>query len=156
MGIYSNGSKRIHPWPAEIDVFYPYLNLYEWSEKYWNGLLLQRSIPSTFYNIANVKAAGWLAAWDLNITEMDRIYFESFYQSGRDMFVCNPTLIGNYKKYPTRMYCYNYTPNAFDGYYRQDEIGYVYNREKPTVDILIAFATILFVTGGFGEYIDSA
>ena len=149
--VTSPSVNRSYPWPPEINLFYPYINLYEFTEDHWKGLLLQQSFDFVSQNFTNIRGAGWIAVWTYNYTLVNDYYYKYYDGTKKQMFICNPVLVANYKEHPNDINCFNYTPKTSDYLDKLNDLGYVYNSEKPMVDIMIALTTVLVVFGAFGK-----
>ena len=133
--------------PSEIDLIYPYINLYEFT-----ALLLHQSFQFLLHNFTNIPGTGWISVWTQNLTLLKDYYYKYYDETKNHMLICNPELVGNYKGNSSSINCYNYTPS-----YRDDILdkisyfGYVYNSEKPMVDVMITFAMVMVMFGAFGK-----
>ena len=70
------------------------------------------------------------------------------------MFICVPEVFGKSPDWLTweqTWLCGNYTPQLTEDSHKLKEFGFVYNIEKPMVDISIGLATIITTIGVPGK-----
>ena len=140
------------PWHPDIHWYHEYLNLSSVGPDIWDGLHLGVLTSYARYNESH-PAVKWFAGVVTNYTLLDDLYYKEYEGTGRNMFGCTPQIFGHYPDYITferKFRCGNYTPAQRAHLSRMDEWGFVYNREKPFVDICIgiaAFVTIFGVPG---------
>ena len=96
----------------------------------------------------------WIAAIVPNVTAWDQLYKKEYEGTGRPLFVCTPNVVGKYPdwfKGDLIWGCINYTSKLLAEVNRRDEWGYIYNGEKPFVDITIGIAAVVTTVGVPGK-----
>ena len=97
----------------------------------------------------------WIAQVLPNLTAVDQIYYAQYHGTGKNMIVCIPTLRGKYPDWMTwerKFGCVNYTPESVEHVYHLKDMGFVYNEEKPMVDVYIGIGTVVTIFGVPGKY----
>ena len=88
----------------------------------------------------------WLAQLSPNFTAINKLYREQYEGRDRNMTICMPFVLGvPYPDWATRDYilgCVNYVPESIAHVYHLKNIGFVYNREKPMVDVMTVVTTL--------------
>ena len=83
-----------------------------------------------------------------NVTAWDDLYKRECQGTGRNMFICVPQIFGKFPdRYTWQTMCRNYTPDLISDHRQRNEFGFVYNEEKPFVDICIGIATVVTTFG---------
>ena len=136
------------PWHPDIHWYHKYLNLSSLWPKAWDALHLGVLTQLEQWNISH-PAFKWIAGITPNFTAWDELYNKEYKGTGRRLYVCIPQVVGKvpdwfpeYKIWG----CWNYTPAVMSDR-RYDEFDFIYNREKPSVDINIALAVIITMLG---------
>ena len=139
----------IHPWPIEVDIFSPFLNLTWYSEKDLDGLALYMRLLDDESKINVTLPNGWVVAYSYNDTKA-RLYEKQY----GIMYLCQPWLI-NVPGHHSHLSCFNYTYYNSVEYYEELRYNFVYwyNYQQPAVSIMIAFSTLTTLTGVFGKFI---
>ena len=98
----------------------------------------------------------WVAQIAPNITAVNELYREQYEETGKNMTICLPFVMGaQYPDWLTRDYifgCVNYTPASVEHVFHLKDIGFVYKREKPMIDVFIGLGTVITTLGVPGEY----
>ena len=142
------------PWHPDIHWYYPHLNLSSVGPEIWDGLHLGVLLQLLRYNDSH-PAAKWIAGIVPNITAWNKLYYEEYEGTGRNMLVCIPQVVGKYPEWykGDRIWgCGNYTPELAAHNYRRKDFSFVYNREKPMVDVSIGIAAVVTTLGIPGVY----
>ena len=96
----------------------------------------------------------WTAQVLPNFTAWDEWYKQKYEGTGKNMFICVPEVFGEYPDWLTgeqKWYCGNYTPQLTAHVHKLKEFSYVYNKEKPLVNISIGLATVITSIGVPGK-----
>ena len=97
----------------------------------------------------------WLAHLSPNDTAINKLYREKYEGRDRNMTICMPLVMGApYPDWATREYilsCENYVPENYAHVYHLKDIGFVYNKEKPLVDVFIGLGTVKTALGVRGK-----
>ena len=150
------GEETEWPWPWHPDVhwYHPYLNLSSVGPEIWDALYLGVSTQLYTYNVSHV-GFKWVAQVIPNFTAWDELYRKEYEGTSRNMFICLPHVAGSSPDRPLtwqqRWTCGNYTPDQISFNRRLDQFGFVYNREKPFVDICIGIGTVITTFGVPGK-----
>ena len=98
--------------------------------------------------------SGW-RIYHLILPAINKLYRKQYQGTDKNMTICMPLVLGApYPDWATREYilgCVNYVPESIAHVYRLKEWGYVYNREKPMVDVFIGLGTIVTALGVPGK-----
>ena len=136
-------------WHPDIHWYHQYLNLSSVGPEIWDGLHLGVRIGYPKLNESH-PAVGWISQMPPNYTAVQLVYKEEYEGTGRNMLICSPQLVGKYPVWFTfehKFFCYNFTPEYVAFVKRLKEFGFIYNREKPMVDIAIGIATAVTTFG---------
>ena len=91
-----------------------------------------------------------------NYALLDELYKKEYEGTGRNTLVCWPNVLGKYPDWITeelKWNCRNYTPALTEDVSRLKEWGFVYNREKPFVDVCVGIGTAVTIIGVPGELV---
>ena len=92
-----------------------------------------------------------------NITAVNKLYKERYEGTGKNMTVCLPTLLGApYPDWATReliFRCQNHVPEDVAHIIHLKDMGYLYNRAKPLVDVHIGMGIVVTAVGVPGKYL---
>ena len=144
------------PWPWHPDVhwYHPYLNLSLAGPEIWDALHLGIRIGYPKYNVSH-PSAGWYSQILPNLTAVELVYKEEYEGTGRrNMFICIPQLMGKYPDwfpFELRFFCRNLTLETVAYRTLLKQWDFVYNYEKPFVDIAIGIATVVTTLGVPGK-----
>ena len=142
-------------WHPDIHWYHPYLNLSSVGPEIWEALHLG---VLTQLELANASHAAfkWVALLIPNLTAVDILYKERYEGTGKNMTVCLPVLTGvPYPDWVDRDYilrCEIYTPESVAHVVHLKNMRFLYNREKPMVDVHIGFGTVITGIGVPGKY----
>ena len=141
------------PWHPDIHWYHQYINLSYARPEIWDGLHLGVLTQLRLNNNSH-PAYKWIAHIIPNITALNILYKEQYEGTGRNMLVCLPTLVETFPDWVSWeqvWLCGNYTPQDVEHYYNLDDLGFVYNREKHTIDVFIGVGTVITVIGVLGK-----
>ena len=148
----SNAATTEWPWPWHPDIhwYHPYLNLSSVGPEIWDALHLGVLTQIRLVNGSHA-AFKWVAFLIPNLTAVDILYKERYEGTGKNMTICNPSLLGvPYPDWATMDYilaCDNYTPESIAHVVHLRNMGFLYNWAKPMVDILIGLGTVVTIVG---------
>ena len=138
------------PWHPDIHWYHPYLNLSLDGPEIWEALHVGVLTARLLYNDSHVRYK-WFAQLSPDFSDINKLYKEQYEGTDRNMTICMPFVLGApYPDWATRDYilgCVNYVPENYAHVYRLKNMGFVYNREKPLVDVLIGLGTIVTALG---------
>ena len=121
----------------------------------WDALHLGVLTKRTIVNVSHAKLK-WVAYLTPNYTAVDILYKERYEGTGKNMTVCLPSLLGApYPDWASRDYilaCTDYVPESLAHVVHLKNIGYLYNSEKPMVDVFIGLGTVVTALGFPGKY----
>ena len=141
------------PWHPDIHWYHPYLNLSSVGPEIWDALYLGIRTAHSKYNDSHL-AYKWVAGVIPNFKAWDELYKKEYEGTSRNMFICVPEVFGKSPDWLTweqTWLCGNYTPQLTADSHKLKEFGFVYNIEKPMVDISIGLATIITTIGVPGK-----
>ena len=143
------------PWHPDIHWYHPYLNLSSVGPEIWDALHLGVLTKFNIYNESNV-AFKWVAQVNSNYTAINKLYREQYEGRDKNLTICVPFVMGvPYPDYYTRDFifgCQNYVPESIAHFYHLKNIGYLYNIDKPMVDVYIGLGTAVTAIGVPGKY----
>ena len=143
------------PWHPDIHWYHPYLNLSLDGPDIWEALHLGVLTKLRVDNMSHA-AYKWVAKVTPNFTAVDILYRERYEGTGKNMTVCLPSLLGTpYPDWATREFifrCAFYTPESVAHVIHLKKMRYLYNREKPMVDVHIGLGTVITAVGVPGKY----
>ena len=143
------------PWHPDIHWYHQYLNLSLDGPEIWEalhlGVLTQLELVNGSHAVFK-----WVAQLTPNFTAVDILYRERYEGTDKNMTVCLPSLLGTpYPDWATREFifrCDIYTPESMAHVYDLKNMGYLYNRRKPMVDVYIGLGTVVTSIGVPGKY----
>ena len=141
-------TKWLWPWHPDIHWYHEYLNLSSARPEIWDGLHLGMLTGLRKLNFSHVTFK-WVAQVLPNYTALDEVYKKEYEGTGRNMFVCFPQFVGKFPDWfdlDEVWLCVNYTP-LLTSILRNKEWGYLYDTNKPFVDIGIGIGTVVMVVG---------
>ena len=152
----TDGATTEWPWPWHPDIhwYHQYLNLSLETPEIWHALYLGVLTQVRVRNTSHA-AFKWVAIVTPNFTAINKLYREQYKGRDRNMTICVPVVFGvPYPDYYTRdeiFGCVNYVPESIAHIYHLKDMKYLYNRDKPVVDVMIGLGTIVTVLGVPGK-----
>ena len=144
------------PWHPDIHWYHQYLNLSSVGPEIWDGLHLGVLTQVRVRNKSHA-AFKWVAQVLPNFTAINKLYREQYEGRDKNMTICIPFVMGvPYPDWFTRDYilgCENYIPESIlEHVYNLKNMRYLYNSEKPMVDVFIGLGTVITSIGVPGMY----
>ena len=147
--VYAVTTEWPWPWHPDIHWYHQYLNLSSVGPEIWDGLHLAILTGFPKYNRSHFNYK-WIAQVLPNITAMNELHKNEYEGTEKEMFGCWPAIYGQYPDWITfeqKWRCGFYTPELRAYLSHQKDFGFVYNFQKPFVDISIGIGTVVTSIG---------